>query len=134
MKKILDVISTIPLFNGLPDDQLEAIKNIAIEKQINKGEIVVSEGDEGRGISSPMRADGVFPPLAMHMIRVGEETGRMEEMLMKVADTYDIEVQNAVKRFIAFLEPALIMIMAVIVVAVLFPMILALISINDVGM
>jgi len=49
MKKILDVISTIPLFNGLPDDQLEAIKKIAIEKQINKGEMVVSEGDEGKG-------------------------------------------------------------------------------------
>ena len=49
MKKILDVISTIPLFNGLPDDQLEAIKKIAIEKQINKGEIVVSEGDAGKG-------------------------------------------------------------------------------------
>jgi CRP/FNR family transcriptional regulator len=49
MKKILDVISTIPLFNGLPEDQLEAIKKIAIEKQINKGEIVVSEGDEGKG-------------------------------------------------------------------------------------
>ena len=49
MKKIMDVISTIPLFNGLPEDQLEAIKKIAIEKQINKGEIVVSEGDEGRG-------------------------------------------------------------------------------------
>jgi len=49
MKKLLDVISTIPLFNGLPEDQLEAIKKIAIEKQINKGEIVVSEGDEGRG-------------------------------------------------------------------------------------
>jgi CRP/FNR family transcriptional regulator len=49
MKKNLDVISTIPLFNGLPEDQLEAIKKIAIEKQINKGEIIVSEGDEGRG-------------------------------------------------------------------------------------
>ena len=49
MKKILDIISTIPLFNGLPDDQLEAIKKIAIEKQINKGEMVVSEGDEGKG-------------------------------------------------------------------------------------
>jgi len=49
MKKILDVISTIPLFNDLPDDQLEAIKKIAIEKQINKGEIVVSEGDAGKG-------------------------------------------------------------------------------------
>jgi CRP/FNR family transcriptional regulator len=49
MKKNLDVIATVPLFNGLPPDQLEAIKNIAIEKQINKGEMVVSEGDEGRG-------------------------------------------------------------------------------------
>ena len=49
MKKILDVISAIPLFNGLPEDQLEAIKQIAIEKQVNKGEIIVSEGDEGKG-------------------------------------------------------------------------------------
>lgn len=49
MKKILDIISTTPLFNGLPDDQLEAIKNIALEKQIKKGELVVSEGDDGRG-------------------------------------------------------------------------------------
>jgi CRP-like cAMP-binding protein len=49
MKNFLDVISTIPLFNGLPEDQLEAIRKIAIEKQINKGEIVVTEGDEGKG-------------------------------------------------------------------------------------
>ena len=49
MKKILDIISTIPLFNGLPDDQLEAIKKIALEKQVNKGELVVSEGDDGKG-------------------------------------------------------------------------------------
>jgi general secretion pathway protein F len=81
-----------------------------------------------------MRADGVFPSLAIHMIRVGEETGRMEEMLMKVADTYDAEVQNAVKRFISVLEPALIVIMSVIVVAVIVPIILAIVSINDVNM
>ena len=49
MKKNLDFIATIPLFNGLPPDQLAAIKKIAIEKQINKGEMVVSEGDEGKG-------------------------------------------------------------------------------------
>jgi CRP/FNR family transcriptional regulator len=49
MIKFLDVISTIPLFNGLPEDQLEAIKKIASEKQMNKGDISVSEGDEGRG-------------------------------------------------------------------------------------
>ena len=49
MNKNLDVISTIPLFNGLPEDQLEAIQKIAIKKHVNKGEIIVSEGDEGRG-------------------------------------------------------------------------------------
>ena len=49
MDKILDIISTIPLFNGLPEDQIVAIEKIAVEKQINKGEIIVSEGDEGEG-------------------------------------------------------------------------------------
>jgi CRP/FNR family transcriptional regulator len=49
MDKILDIISTIPLFNGLPEDQIVAIKKIAVKKHINKGEIIVSEGDEGEG-------------------------------------------------------------------------------------
>ncbi len=49
MTKILNVISAIPLFNGLPEDQIADIKKIAVEKQINKGEIIVSEGDEGLG-------------------------------------------------------------------------------------
>ena len=50
MTKILDIIPTIPLFNGLPDDQIAAIKQIAIEKQLNKGEIIFSEGEEGKGL------------------------------------------------------------------------------------
>jgi general secretion pathway protein F len=116
------------------------LQALAIAKDI-VGNVVVAasivrihkEVKEGRGVSAPMRADGVFPSLAIHMIRVGEETGRMEEMLMKVADTYDAEVQNAVKRFISVLEPALIVIMAVIVVAVIVPIILAIVSINDVN-
>ena len=49
MDKILNIISTIPLFNGLPADQIAAIKKIAVEKHFNKGEIIVSEGDEGEG-------------------------------------------------------------------------------------
>ena len=49
MDKILDIISTIPLFNGLPDDQMVAIRKIALEKKFNKGEIIFSEGDEGNG-------------------------------------------------------------------------------------
>jgi CRP/FNR family transcriptional regulator len=49
MDRILKIISTIPLFNGLPEDQIVAIKKIAVEKKINKGEIIFSEGDEGNG-------------------------------------------------------------------------------------
>ena len=49
MKKSLDIISEIPLFNGLPQDQISAIKQIAVEKHINKGQIVFSEGEEGHG-------------------------------------------------------------------------------------
>ena len=49
MKKTPDVISAIPIFNGLPDDQIAAIKQIAVEKKANKGEILFSEGDEGKG-------------------------------------------------------------------------------------
>ena len=49
MDKILNIISTIPLFHGLPEDQIVAIINIAVEKKINKGEIIFSEGDEGEG-------------------------------------------------------------------------------------
>ena len=49
MKKSLDVIAEIPIFSGLPEDQISAIKQIAVEKHINKGEIVFSEGEEGHG-------------------------------------------------------------------------------------
>jgi general secretion pathway protein F len=117
------------------------LQALAIVKDV-AGNVVVADSivrihkevKEGRGIATPMRADGVFPSLAIHMLRVGEETGRMEEMLMKVADTYDAEVHNSVKRFIAVLEPALIVAMAGIVVAVIVPIILAIVSINDVHM
>ena len=49
MDKIINIITTIPLFNGLPEDQIAAIGKIAVEKRINKGEIIFSEGDEGKG-------------------------------------------------------------------------------------
>jgi general secretion pathway protein F len=122
--------SGVPILQALAIAK-DIVGNVVIATSIAR---IHKEVKEGRGVSAPMRADGVFPPLAVHMLRVGEETGRMEEMLMKVADTYDAEVQNAVKRFISVLEPALIVTMAVIVVAVIVPIILAIVSINDVNM
>ena len=81
-----------------------------------------------------MRAAGVFPSLAMHMIRVGEETGRLDEMLIRVADTYDMDIQNTVKRFISVLEPLLILVMSFLVAFIVLSIIWAILSINDIAL
>ena len=63
----------------------------------------------GQGISRPLQKAKVFPPLAVHMIMVGEETGELENMLIKVANTYDKEVDNAIQRALKLLGPILVL-------------------------
>lgn len=87
---------------------------------------------KGEGIALPMRQSGVFPPLAMHLVEVGEESGKLDAMLIQVADTYDVEVRNSVKKLVSFFEPALILIMGVIIGTIVVSMMLAIFSINDV--
>ena len=70
---------------------------------------------EGEGISKPLGATKVFPQMVISMIEVGEETGRMPDMLEKVANTYDEEVDNAVDALTSLLEPIMIVVLAVIV-------------------
>ncbi|HEY3266268.1 MAG TPA: type II secretion system F family protein [Armatimonadota bacterium] len=70
---------------------------------------------EGKKISEPLRASGLFPELVTQMIDVGEETGRLSEMLTKVADFYDSEVENAVKGLTSLIEPLMIVFMGVMV-------------------
>jgi len=86
----------------------------------------------GAGLSAPMQESGVFPPLALHMVRVGEETGRLEEMLLKVADTFEAEVRSAVKRFITLLEPGIIVTMAILVGFIVVAIAMAILSINEI--
>ncbi len=87
---------------------------------------------KGEGITLPMRQSGVFPPLAIHLIEVGEESGKLDSMLVQVADVYDTEVRDAVKNLIAFFEPALILVMGIIIGTIVVSMLLAIFSINDV--
>lgn len=124
------ITSGVPLLQSLAIVK-EIIGNIVIANSVATIQKAVKEG---KGVSLPMRSLGLFPPLAMHMIRVGEETGRMEEMLIKVADTYDKEVQNSVKRFISFLEPALILIMSLVVGLIVLSIVWAIFSINDISL
>jgi len=89
---------------------------------------------KGEGIAKPMKQSGVFPPLAMHLIEVGEESGKLDTMLVQVAEVYDTEVRNGIKNLIAFFEPALILVMGIIIGTIVVSMLLAIFSINDVPM
>ncbi|MFZ1829969.1 MAG: type II secretion system F family protein [Candidatus Competibacteraceae bacterium] len=85
----------------------------------------------GRGLAEPLLEAGDFPKLAVQMIRVGEETGQLQEMLLQVADTYDGEVQTAVKRLLTLLEPALILGLGVIIAGIIMSILVAILSLNE---
>lgn len=87
---------------------------------------------EGKGIAKSLEETSVFPPLAIQMIGVGEETGRLDEMLVRVAETYEENVRNALKRFVSLLEPAVILLMGGVVGFIVISMLLAIFSINEI--
>ncbi|NHI02082.1 type II secretion system F family protein [Oceanimonas sp. MB9] len=86
---------------------------------------------EGKRLAAPLQASGRFPPLAIQMIRVGEETGQLEEMLLRVADTYDREVENAIQRLLTILEPVLILGLGVLIAGIIISMLMAILGINE---
>ncbi|MCB1768362.1 MAG: type II secretion system F family protein, partial [Candidatus Competibacteraceae bacterium] len=85
----------------------------------------------GRGLAEPLQDAGSFPKLAVQMIRVGEETGQLQEMLIQIADTYDGEVQTAVKRLLTLLEPAMILGLGVIIAGIIMSILVAILSLNE---
>ena len=85
----------------------------------------------GRGLADPLQETGGFPKLAVQMIRVGEETGQLQEMLLQVADTYDAEVGTAIKRMLTLLEPALILGLGVIIAGIIMSILVAILSLNE---
>ena len=86
----------------------------------------------GGTVAAGMQEHTEFPALAMHMVRVGEETGRLEEMLLKAAETFEGEVRVELKRFIGLLEPAIILLMGILVAFIVVAMLMAIFSINEV--
>jgi type IV pilus assembly protein PilC len=92
---------------------------------------------EGETITAPLEASGVFPPMVISMVDVGEQTGALPEMLMKIADNFDEEVDNAVAAMTSLLEPIMIVFLAVIVgsivIALFLPLIVLMESVGDTG-
>lgn len=85
----------------------------------------------GAGLAQPMAAARAFPPLAVHMVRVGEETGRLEETLLLVAASLEADTRKLVKRLIALAEPAIILVMGLVVGFIVVAMLLAILSVTD---
>jgi general secretion pathway protein F len=106
----------------------ETIGNVVLANGLDG---VIAQLREGKGFGRPMAETGLYPRLASQMILVGEESGRLEEMLGRVADVYDREVATAVKRFLAVLEPVLILGLAVMVGGIVFSILLGVMGMSE---
>lgn len=119
--------SGVPLLQAL-NNARDVIGNRVIARSV---ESIMAGVKEGKGIAGPLAASGAFPPLALSMITVGEETGHLEEMLLKVASTYEKSLRQSVKRFVGILEPAMILIMGLVIGFIVVSMLMAIFSITD---
>ena len=119
--------SGVPILNAL-----QIVKGTLRSERL--AEIISSVRDgvkKGRGISEPLKNSDIFPPIAIHMVIVGEETGRLDEMLFKIAERFDLEVRTTVKRLLSLLEPVLILSMGIVVGFIVIAMLMAIFSINE---
>ncbi len=106
----------------------EMVNNVALARAVPR----LREGvRKGEGIAGPLKASGIFPPMAVYMAKVGEEAGRLEEMLLRIADFYDQHVKTSIKRLLSLLEPMMILALGVVVGFIVLSMLLAIFSMSD---
>jgi type IV pilus assembly protein PilC len=118
------VSSGVPILQALTIVK-ETSGNVIVAKAVSDVHESVKEGET---ITAPLEASRVFPPMVISMVDVGEQTGALPEMLMKIADNYDEEVDNAVASMTSLLEPIMIIFLAVIVGSIVIAMFLPLIE------
>ena len=117
----------VPILNAMQVVR-ESITNTVLRADLAA---VVIDLEQGRGLATPLARSGRFPELTLQFIEVGEESGQLENMLMKLADIYDEEVERAVKRTLAILEPVLILGMGVVIGFIIISILLAILGLNE---
>ena len=118
--------SDIPLLDSL-EIARAVVNNAVLSDAIRHAQ---EEIREGATIAAPLQASGYFPPLVSHMISVGEKTGQLEEMLLRVADNYDNEVRSSVEGLTSLVEPVIIVLMAVVVFGIMLAVLLPIFELN----
>lgn len=121
------VSSGVPILQALTIVR-ETAGNMVVAKAVTS---VYDSVKEGETITAPLEKSGVFPPMVVSMVDVGEQTGALPEMLLKIADNYDEEVDNAVTAMTSLLEPIMIVFLAVIVGSIVIALFLPLITLID---
>ncbi len=127
-------LSTL-LKSGIP-----VLQAMGIVKSILSNSVIISSMTplqaglkSGKGLSGPLEKSGIFPAMAVHMITVGETSGTLDDMLTKVSETYDKEVELSIKQIISLIEPMMILLMAGIIGFIVISMLMAIFSINDIS-
>lgn len=120
--------SAVPLIQSI-NIVREVVSNRVISSAMDG---VISGVKKGEGLARPMKEAAVFPPFAVHLLEVGEETGRLDDMLLQIAETYDRELRTSIKRLIALFEPTMILVMGLLIGLMVVSMLYSIFSINDV--
>ncbi len=121
--------SGVPILSAIKISK-EVIGNTVISAKLSKLQEGVSKG---KGIYNPMKETDIFPHIVTQMVAVGEESGTLEETFLLIAERFENESRTMIKRLISFMEPALILIMGVIVGFIVFSMLMAIFGIYDIG-
>ncbi len=117
----------VPLLSALSIAR-NVISNTVLRKDVSEASLQVKTGGS---VARNLASGGRFPRLALQMISVGEETGQLDAMLLKVADTYDREVRNTIDRLLSVFTPVVTMLLAALIGTIVLSVLLAILSIND---
>jgi general secretion pathway protein F len=118
--------SGIPLLDAL-DIARAVVNNSVLDSAISTARDAIREGAD---IASPLKASGYFPPLVSHMISIGEKSGQLEDMLMRISESYDKEVETSIEGLTSLVEPVIIVVMAIVVFGIMLAVLLPIFELN----
>lgn len=123
----------VMLQGGVPMISSLAIARDTVSNRTLRAELeaAASALKEGKSLSAHLLASQQFPELALHMMQVGEETGQLEQMLLKIASLYEDEVSGVTKRLLALLEPVLILSLGALIAGIIMSILLGILGVND---
>ena len=120
--------SGIPLLQSM-DIAKAVVNNVVISDAIESAKEAIREGES---IAEPLRRSKVFPPMVTHMIAVGEKTGELEQMLFKVSEAYENEIETTILRMTSLLGPIVIVVLGGIVLFIVLAILLPMIEMNQI--